>query len=124
MEAEKLMEYRSTLMAARRRLTREIDGLEEAVREDLRLAGELSNAPTHMASAADSNLDANLGLAENEQILLQQVEEALGRIEDGSFGVCQACHKPISRERLDAIPYTPFCTACARKQESSPKWTS
>ena len=44
--------------------------------------------------------------------LLRNVRAALGRIEDGSFGVCQHCEEDISPKRLAAVPWTPFCIQC------------
>ena len=50
----------------------------------------------------------NSGLAE-----LRQIEAALGRVEDGSYGICVACGEDISPERLDVVPQTPRCRNCA-----------
>jgi RNA polymerase-binding transcription factor DksA len=47
------------------------------------------------------------------------VSGALDRIEDGTFGKCQACGKEIPQERLDAVPYTQFCVSCERKVEQT-----
>ncbi|MBE1297110.1 TraR/DksA family transcriptional regulator [Phycobacter azelaicus] len=53
-----------------------------------------------------------LGQAELDE--LRQIDAALGRLEDGSYGYCQICGEAISSERLDLIPATPFCKKCAR----------
>ena len=45
---------------------------------------------------------------------LRQIDAALARINDGTYGECVKCGKKISAERLDAVPATPFCVACAR----------
>jgi DnaK suppressor protein len=45
---------------------------------------------------------------------LQLVGQALGRIEDGSFGICLKCEEPISARRLEVHPETPACIRCAR----------
>ena len=50
----------------------------------------------------------NAGLME-----LRKIEAALGRIEDGSFGICARCGEEIATERLAAVPHTPFCRDCA-----------
>jgi DnaK suppressor protein len=119
MDPAQLAQYKSTLLEMRRRLRREIGGIEEAVVEGAKSPGEISNAPTHQGSVADSNLDTNIVLAENEEAILQDVANALERIENGSFGLCENCGKEIAPERLEAIPYAPLCTACARQLESS-----
>jgi RNA polymerase-binding transcription factor DksA len=51
----------------------------------------------------------NSGLAE-----LRQIDAALARIADGSYGACARCGAEISAERLDVLPHTPFCRTCAR----------
>ncbi len=48
--------------------------------------------------------------AQNEMALLNL---ALGRIEDGSYGICKKCGEPISEARLNAVPYAPLCKTCA-----------
>ena len=47
-----------------------------------------------------------------------EVNDALARIGHGTFGVCENCHKPISEERLDALPYARYCIRCARKLQA------
>jgi DnaK suppressor protein len=54
---------------------------------------------------------------ENESDELQEIEEALERIRDGSFGLCESCKKKIPKERLKAIPYTRLCVNCKKKEE-------
>ncbi len=49
----------------------------------------------------------DLGLAGQEEI--RAIDAALARIETGSYGACVTCDEPISQERLDLVPYTPFC---------------
>ncbi len=120
MDPARLDQFKSTLVQMRRRLRHEIGDIEEAVVEGTKSPGEISNAPTHLGSVADSNLDANIGLVENEEAILKSVETALERIENGSFGLCEDCGHDISAERLDAIPYTGICTRCARRRENSP----
>jgi len=53
--------------------------------------------------------------------LLRQVEGALLRIKDGTFGTCAECEKPISQKRLDAVPWAKFCISCQEKRGS---WTN
>ena len=50
---------------------------------------------------------------------LRLIEEALTRIDDGSFGQCQTCGEDIQPQRLAAIPYTRYCIACASKMENT-----
>ena len=50
--------------------------------------------------------------ASRDGIYLSQVEDALKRIEDASFGICRVCGKPIPKERLEAVPTTTICVPC------------
>ena len=59
--------------------------------------------------------EVSLSLLENEGQLLERVSAALARIDQGTFGRCQECGRDISRERLDAVPYTPYCIQCAAR---------
>ena len=53
-----------------------------------------------------------LGLADNEQHLMEEIDAALERIEEGTFGRCERCGKAISKERLRALPYSRHCVLC------------
>jgi DnaK suppressor protein len=83
--------------------------------------GNLSNLPLHMADLGTDNYDQEftLGLIENEQGTLEQVNEALDRMELGTFGHCVECDEPIAKARLEVIPYARHCIQCARTLEAS-----
>ena len=68
----------------------------------------------HMADDASSvaEQDRILALGADLSELLRQVDEALGRINEGTYGICQRCDKPINRERLEAFPYVAHCIDC------------
>ncbi|HXI02527.1 MAG TPA: TraR/DksA family transcriptional regulator [Candidatus Saccharimonadales bacterium] len=51
-------------------------------------------------------------LSNSERIILQEVENALARIEEGIFGVCEECGENIHKKRLDAVPWARYCLAC------------
>ncbi len=114
--------FREVLIDLRARLRGDLDQMtDEALkRNQPESSGNLSNMPIHLADVGTENYDQEftLGLIENEQQTLDQIQVALGRIEDGSFGRCQECDGPITKPRLQALPYTPFCIECARKMES------
>jgi DnaK suppressor protein len=118
MRSEDLTLFRSRLVQMRARLTNTVNGIGEAISEDIVAPGTASNAPTHAADAASGDLDENLALAENAAQLLGHVESALERIEDGSYGQCLRCERSIARERLMALPYTPYCIHCAQLVEA------
>ncbi|MEE1752813.1 TraR/DksA C4-type zinc finger protein [Streptomyces sp. SP18CS02] len=47
--------------------------------------------------------------------VLKEIEEAFARIEDGTYGICLGCAKPVPAERLEILPYTRYCVACRRR---------
>ncbi|MBI3269614.1 MAG: TraR/DksA C4-type zinc finger protein [Planctomycetes bacterium] len=82
-------------------------------------SGDLSSMPIHIADLGTDNFEQEftLGLIESEEEELREIEEALGRIDAGGYGDCETCAKPITRERLRAIPYARLCIECKKKQE-------
>jgi DnaK suppressor protein len=120
---EDLASYRRVLQTLRSRLKGDLDQLtDEALGRELGGgSGNLSNSPLHMADLGTDNYDQEftLELIENEQGTLELVNEALARMELGKFGKCVECGEPISKLRLEAIPYARYCIGCARKLEGS-----
>jgi RNA polymerase-binding protein DksA len=114
MDRSALARYRTQLVELRKRLIHDLDDVEQAIREDVAVPGERAGVTSHPADRASEGLDENLALAQNEEHLLADVEAALARLEEGRFGTCQNCGRPVPKERLDAIPYTPWCIDCAR----------
>ena len=82
-------------------------------------SGDLSGYSYHMADMASDDYERNfsLGRATDEQKIIYSIDEALKRIEDGSYGNCLQCGKPISKRRLKAVPYTELCIDCQKKNE-------
>jgi DnaK suppressor protein len=118
---EDLVSYRRILQTLRSRLRGDLDRMtDEALRRQTSGgSGSLSGVPLHMADLGTENYDQEftLGLIENEQGTLGLVNEALERMERGTFGQCAECGEPISKPRLQAIPYVRHCIRCARKLE-------
>ena len=79
--------------------------------------GDVSGHALHMADVATDMYDRefSLGLASNDREVLYKVDEALVRIEDGSYGNCVECKKSIPIARLKAIPYAKTCLKCQEK---------
>jgi DnaK suppressor protein len=105
---------RDRLVAARAGVNHEGSLTEES--------GDLSNATgDHLADSATETYMRELdgGLEENADHLLAEVEAALGRIEDGTYGTCLVCGKPIGEERLEAVPYATLCIDDKRALERS-----
>lgn len=118
---EDLVSYRRILQTLRSRLRGDLDRMtDEALgRPSAGASGSVSSVPLHMADLGTENYDQEftLGLIENEQGTLGMINEALDRMEHGTFGLCAECGEAISRPRLQAIPYARHCIHCARKLE-------
>jgi DnaK suppressor protein len=67
-----------------------------------------------------SNLDRDIAIRQLDQNAraIREVQNALARVEDGSYGVCEHCEEPISPKRLEAVPYARLCVACQSKAEA------
>jgi RNA polymerase-binding transcription factor DksA len=82
--------------------------------------GGLSNAPLHLADLgnAQQEEEINRTLMEKEELLLEECDAALARIEVGTFGLCEGCRRLIVKGRLEVCPYARYCVDCARSRES------
>ena len=78
-----------------------------------------TSMPNHMAELGSDNFDQELTLSllGSEKDALDQIDGALKRIEDGSYGQCEECGVKIPESRLEAIPYASQCVRCASQQE-------
>src|SRR3954452_10547943 len=73
-----------------------------------------------MADQASGNNEVHIALKlkQTDAKILQAIEEALGRLEKGTYGMCRDCGEPIAPARLNAIPWTRVCISCKEKQNS------
>ena len=80
---------------------------------------DLSHVPLHMADMGSENHDRELmlGLAESERKTVRQIDEALIRIAEGTYGVCEATGRKITKARLEAKPWARYCIEVAREYE-------
>lgn len=123
LKSQDIEQFRQLLEYLRSRLQGDVEQMtQEALHGSSRDAsGNLSNVPLHLADLGTENFDQDftLSLIETEQVTLEQIREALGRIQSGTYGACTECAQAISKARLQALPYTPHCIDCARRLESS-----
>ncbi|MGO8690327.1 MAG: TraR/DksA family transcriptional regulator [Thermoguttaceae bacterium] len=112
-----LTPYRQRLLALRARLQGDMTRMEDdALNKD---HSKTTSMPNHMAELGSGNFDQELTLSllGSEKDALDQVEAAIGRIEDGSYGRCEECGGQIPKSRLEAIPYAAQCVRCASQEE-------
>jgi RNA polymerase-binding transcription factor DksA len=96
----------------------EIEG--EALRKSrLDASGDLSSMPIHMADLGTDNFDQefSLELMDGERRLLVEIEDALHRIDAGTYGTCEGTRKPIAKARLEAQPWARYSVEYAKQVE-------
>ena len=76
--------------------------------------------PTDRATL-ESDRNFTLRIRDRERKLIGKIKDALERIENGTYGICESCEEDISDERLKARPVTTLCIACKKKQEDEEK---
>lgn len=108
---------RTELLALRERIERAAHDVLEGDEAE----GELSNASgdqhiaDHAAELLDRELDESLEV--NAEQIAAEIDAALARIDDGTYGTCARCGKEIPAARLDAVPYAILCVDCRRLEE-------
>ena len=92
----------------------------ESLQEDMTL--DTNDLPDEMDLASSEYLQSfTFRLRGRERFFLDKIDQALKRIEDGSFGICESCEEPISIKRLEARPETTLCIRCKEDQERDEK---
>ena len=121
LQKKDLERFKKILETIRARLAGDLKHLEgDSLNTNQReSSGDLSGYSFHMADMATDNFDREftLGLASNEQQGLNSIDDALRRIKEGTYGVCEECSKPISQKRLLAVPHARLCIKCQELEE-------
>lgn len=121
MKAEEVTQFKKLLLSLRERLVGKVDFMQgEALKKSRQDAsGDLSNVPIHMADVGTDNYerDIMIELIQNGEEGVRNIDTALEKIEEGTFGVCELCAKKINKERLKAVPYAKLCIDCQREEE-------
>jgi len=122
---EDAAKFRKLLLDLRDHL---IDGVNFLASDNLKrshrdASGELSGYSLHMADAGTDNFDREfaLSLVSNEQEALYEIEEALKRLDQNTYGICGNCEKPILKARLEAVPFARLCVNCQSTVEKDPR---
>lgn len=120
----KLMEYKKRLLEERKDLLGQIkfideQGLGEALEDSI---SELSTYDNHPADIGSEVFERSkdFALREHAMISLTAVDDALERIDEGNYGICDVCGREIAPERLEALPSTTICRDCKEAEEKIP----
>jgi DnaK suppressor protein len=122
MTRAEMEDFRPRLMSLLARLESDRAQLEEEARQPTggEASGSLSDLPHHMADLGSHAFEADLtlGLLRNTELSVEEIRLALDRIDLGTYGTCETCHRPLPRARLQALPHARHCLPCEEKIES------
>ncbi|MEN8126260.1 MAG: TraR/DksA family transcriptional regulator [Planctomycetota bacterium] len=117
LSAQQLDHYRRLLIEKMTEILGDVNAIETAAFQG---SGELSSMPVHLADIGTDSYEQefNLNLMAEERKTLLEIQKALGRIADGSFGICEGLDIRIEDKRLEAIPWTRYSLEYARMLEN------
>ncbi len=117
---KELDRYREILLRKRNELIGDVAHMEdEALRQN---SGSLSNLPQHMAEQGSDTCEQSLSLdlAQVDRRLIKEIDEAIKRIDEGTYGICLRTGKRITPERLAEVPWAKYSIEAAREMERTP----
>jgi RNA polymerase-binding transcription factor DksA len=121
LSAKDIKNFHKLLLDLRDRVTDEItfltgDNLNRSQRD---ASGDLSNYGLHMADQGTDNFDREfaLNLVSSEQDIIYEIDEAIRRIDSGTYGICESSGDPIEKERLKVIPHARYCVSVQSEME-------
>ncbi|MGI8614248.1 MAG: TraR/DksA C4-type zinc finger protein [Nocardioidaceae bacterium] len=115
--AAELAEVHGHLAQNRTRLRSEMAAVEQGIADLLRDSSEGAGSDQADVGATTLERDAEMSLANNARDMLFQIDRALARIDDGSYGVCESCGNPIGKQRLMVFPRATLCLTCKQREE-------
>ncbi|MBL1088971.1 TraR/DksA family transcriptional regulator [Streptomyces sp. NPDC001739] len=115
--AAEVAEARSELMEEAGRLRLEITTAEDAIAGLMRDSGDGAGDDEADTGSKNITREHELALASNAREMLHQTERALGRLDAGTYGLCENCGNPIGKARMQAFPRATLCVECKQKQE-------
>ncbi len=111
--AAEIKYFKQILLVKRAEIIGDVNSIESETLKKSRLdaTGDLSSMPIHMADIGTDNFEQEfaLGLMDSERKLLVEINDALNRINDGFYGICEGTGKPIPKVRLQAKPWARYC---------------
>jgi DnaK suppressor protein len=121
LDKKKILIYQNGLLDLKEKIIKEIKQISDhAAPSEQSDSGDVSGHAMHIADVATDMYDRefSLGLAANDRELLNKIDKALKRIQEGSYGLCCQCGCPIRDIRLKALPYVENCLKCQEKLEA------
>lgn len=115
MDADRLEHFRGILTKQLRQHTEQVRDNQQAALDMIADDGVKDSVDM---SLQDVNQELQLRLGERESQAVADIDQALLRIEEGSYGICQSCNKPIDERRLEAVPTARYDAACQSKLEA------
>jgi len=123
MTKQELARFKKLLLAKREEILNDLGKLkDQEMTSTLKDAsGENSAYSFHMADVGTDNMEREktFYFATQEGRFLYHIEQAIERIEKGTYGLCQECGQPIGKERLDAVPHARLCITCKSNEEKN-----
>jgi RNA polymerase-binding protein DksA len=121
LNAANIEHFKEMLLEKRHEIIGNVNEMKDEALKKSRLdaSGDLSSMPIHMADIGTDNYEQEfaLGLMDSERKLLKEIDDALQRIENKTYGICEATGKPIGKARLQAQPWARHCVEHARMLE-------
>ena len=118
---KELTEFKKIILKVKDKMVDDIKHISEDTlkKSQKDASGDISGYTYHMADVATDTYDRefSVGLASNERQMLYELSDALKKIEDGSYGVCEEYKSLIAKNRLKAVPYARLCVKCQEKKE-------
>ncbi len=121
LSAANIEHFKQMLLQKRREIISNVNEMEDEALKKSRMdaSGDLSSMPIHMADIGTDNYEQEfaLGLMDSERKLLRETDDALQRIEQKTYGICEGTGKSIRKARLEAQPWARYCVEYARMME-------
>lgn len=118
---KELADFKKLVLKRKQEILDEIKHISEDTlkKSQKEASGDISGYTYHMADVATDTYDRefSLVLAANERKLLYEMDDALKKIEDGTFGICEDCKLLIAKTRIKALPNARLCVKCQEKRE-------
>ncbi len=117
MNTQTMSKFKKILLAERDRL---LNNSKASIKNDLNISTDDLPDEADLA-ASEINQSLTFELRNRERVMISKINTALKRIQDGTFGECEACEEPIEKRRLEARPFSTFCVNCQEMHEHKEK---